>query len=153
MVRAQSAPFAWAPLLAAAADGALSHATWCSAAGFTRDARGATPGACATLTCPHGTVIDAITSATFGEFTTNSSCTSALRPTARCATAVAAQAALLCRKRETCAVSCGCDAEAAPPCACRLVGAAAATVAGALAHVATLAEVTEAPARTGKEAS
>jgi hypothetical protein len=86
-----------------------------------------------TLTCPRGTVIDAITSATFGEFTTNSSCTSALRPTARCAIAVAVQAALLCRKRDTCTVSCGCDAEAAPPCACRLVGAAAATVAGALA--------------------
>ena len=88
----------------------------------------------ATLTCPPGTVIDSITSATFGEFASNSSCTSLpLKPTARCPTTVMAQAALLCRKRVSCSVQCGCDAEATPPCACALVGAAAATVGGALA--------------------
>ena len=89
-------------------------------------------GQSATLTCPRGTVIDAITTATFGEFAANSSCAAAaLRPTALCPTTVAAQTTLLCRKRETCAVFCGCDADATPPCSCQLTGAAASTVARA----------------------
>ena len=56
-----------------------------------------------------------------------------LRPTSECPTVVRAQAALLCLHRPSCALSCSCNGDRAPPCSCRLHGADAATVAGAVA--------------------
>lgn len=77
-------------------------------------------GAPATLTCPPGTLISTVSFATFGEFNSSSSCSTALVPTAACPTIVRAQAELLCQHRASCTLSCDCTALREPPCQCRL---------------------------------
>ena len=98
----------------------------------------------ALITCPTPAtgpqhVITSIDTALFAAFpaapsnATSPCATLPLRPTSECPTVVRAQAALLCLRRPSCALSCSCSGDRAPPCSCRLHGADAATVAGAVA--------------------
>jgi hypothetical protein len=72
-------------------------------------------GANATVSCPSGQTISQIGFATFGTFTTDSSCTSVLEPLSACPTSVIAQISRLCVGSASCTVACACSKS---PCSC-----------------------------------
>lgn len=74
-------------------------------------------GSPASLTCPPGQVISAISFATFGTYTNTSSCSGSLTPAPACPTTVTSIVARLCVGLTQCAVSCDC-ASLPSPCGC-----------------------------------